>query len=88
MYKLTEAKIWQAKIVILMLARTIFTYIQAKNQEYWIDDTNCLKPVSGKYVLSQSELKVDNSSKISHSEGVIHWEEGEGGALDYVRIEN
>ena len=53
-----------------------------------IDDRNCLKHVYGKYVLSQLVLKVNNSSQISQTEGVTHWEKGECGAYVYVCIKD
>ena len=45
-------------------------------------DKKCLKPVCGQFVLSQLVSKVNNSSQISQTEGVIHWEEVGGGAED------
>ena len=53
-----------------------------------LDYGNCLKPVYGKYVLSQLVSKVNNSSPISQTEGVIYWKEWEVGAYVYVRIED
>ena len=38
-----------------------------------MDNKSCLKPVYGKCVLSEMEY---NSSQISRTDGVIHWEEG------------
>ena len=52
------------------------------------DDRNRLKPVYGKYVLSKLVSKVNNSSQISKTEGVIHWKEEEGRAYVYVCIED
>ena len=34
--------------------------------------------LNAKFVVSQLVSKVNNSSQISQTEGVIHWEEGEG----------
>ena len=39
-------------------------------------------------IQSQLVLKVNNSFQISQTEGVIHWEEGEGGAYAFVGIED
>ena len=51
----------------------ILTLSRTKN----IDDRNCLKPVYGKYVLSQLVSEVNIFSQISKTEGVIHLEEGD-----------
>ena len=53
-----------------------------------IDDKNCIKHVYGKYELSQLVSKVNKSSQILQTEGVIPLGEGNGRAFAYVRTKD